>query len=403
MTKEAIAELDDSVTSLLPEPLRVMFINTSLEVGGAETLLVDLVRRLDRNGFAPEVCCLKSKGQLGEMLAAEMPVFSDLLRSKFDLRILGRLMRLFRERNIDAAITVGAGDKMFWGRLAARRAGVPVVASALHSTGWPDGVGRLNRMLTPLTDMFIAVAAPHGRHLVEREGFPEEKVTVIPNGVDVERFKPGPDNRQLRKQLQLPADAPLVGILAALRPEKNHAMFLQVANGVRRAIPSAHFLIIGDGLERPQLELLARDLGIVDCVHFLGTRGDVPDLLRLLDVLLLTSHNEANPVSILEGLACGKPVVATRVGSVPESVLDEQVGYLVEPGSVDAMARRVIELLRDSDLAAALGAAGRRHVVDHWSLERMVEGYEDLLTRLYLQKSRLRGDARQLQSAGAAL
>ncbi len=403
MTKAIIADSIDSTAYSPVEPLRVMFVNTSLEVGGAETLLVNLVRRLDRQRFAPEVCCLKSKGQLGEMLSVEVPVFSDLLRSKFDLRIFGRLTKLFRGRNIDAVITVGAGDKMFWGRLAARRAGVPVVASALHSTGWPDGVSRLNRLLTPLTDMFIAVAAPHGRHLVEREGFPETKVTVIPNGVDVERFKPGPDNPQLRKQLGVPADAPLVGILAALRPEKNHAMFLEVAASVRRAIPHAHFLIIGDGLERPKLEQLARDLGIDECVHFLGTRDDIPDLLRLLDVLLLTSHNEANPVSILEGLACGTPVVATRVGSVPESVLDEQVGYLVEPGSVDAMTRRVIELLSDPALAGALGAAGRQHVADHWSLERMVEGYEDLLTRLYLQKTRSRREARELQSARTKL
>ena len=176
-------------------------------------------------------------------------------------------------------------------------------------------------------------------------------------------------------------------------------MFLQVAAGVRRAVPAAHFLIIGDGPERPQLEQLAREIEVADCVHFLGTRNDVPDLLGLLDVLLLTSHNEANPVSILEGLSCGKPVVATRVGSVPESVLDEQVGYLVEPGSIDAMTRRVVELLRDPDLAQALGAAGRRHVVSHWSLERMVEGYEDLLTRLYLQKTESSRPTRQLHTS----
>jgi glycosyltransferase involved in cell wall biosynthesis len=368
-------------------PLRVMFVNTSLEVGGAETLLVNLVRRMDREHFAPEVCCLKEKGELGEMLAAEVPVFSDLLRWKYDLRILGRLARLFRARRIDAVVTVGAGDKMFWGRLAGRRARVPVVVSALHSTGWPDGVGRLNRWLSPLTDMFIAVAGPHGRYLIEREGFPAAKVCVIPNGVDVDRFRPRPADPRLRRQLGVPDDAPVAGILAALRPEKNHAMFLEVAARVRREIPAAHFLVIGDGLERPRLERRAAELAIADCVHFLGTRPDVPELLGLLDVLLLTSLNEANPVSILEGLACGKPVVATRVGSVGETVLDGEVGYLVESGSAEAMARRVAELFRDRPLAAALGTAGRKHVVDHWSVNRMVEGYEDLLSRLYQQKT----------------
>jgi glycosyltransferase involved in cell wall biosynthesis len=368
-------------------PLRVMFVNTSLEVGGAETLLVNLVRRMDRERFAPEICCLKERGELGELLAAEVPVFSNLLGGKYDLRILGRLTQLFRARGIDAVVTVGAGDKMFWGRLAARRARVTVIASALHSTGWPDGVGRLNRWLTPVTDMFIAVAEPHGRHLAERERFPAEKICVISNGVDVDRFRPRQADVQLRRQLGLTYNTPVAGILAALRPEKNHTMFLEVAERVLREIPAAHFLVIGDGLERPRLEQRAAELAIADRVHFLGARPDVPELLGLLDVLLLTSLNEANPVSILEGLACGKPVIATRVGSVGETVLDGEVGYLVESGSSEAMARRVVELFRDRSLAAALGAAGRQRVIDHWSVERMVEGYEDLLWRLYQQKT----------------
>ncbi len=386
------ASIDDPKLDVIASEralLRVMFVNTSLEVGGAETLLVNLVRRMDRERITPEICCLKEKGALGEMLADEMPVFSDLLGSKYDLRIVGRLTRLFRERRIDAVVTVGAGDKMFWGRLAARRARVPVVASALHSTGWPDGVGRLNRLLTPLTDMFIAVAEPHARYLVERERFPAEKVCVIPNGVDVDRFRPQPADPQLRRAIGLPDDAPVAGILAALRPEKNHSMFLEVAAGVLREIPAAHFLVIGDGAERPLLKRRAAELAIANRVHFLGTRPDIPGLLALVDVLLLTSLNEANPVSILEGLSCGKPVVATRVGSVPETVIDGENGYLVESGSVDAMSRRVVELFRDRPLAAALGAAGRRHVVEHWSVERMVEGYEELLLRLYGRKTAL--------------
>jgi glycosyltransferase involved in cell wall biosynthesis len=163
-------------------------------------------------------------------------------------------------------------------------------------------------------------------------------------------------------------------------------MFLEVAARVLKDVPAAHFLVIGDGALRPNLKRRAAELAIAERVHFLGTRPDIPELLALIDVLLLTSLNEANPVSILEGLACGKPVVATRVGSVPETVVDDEVGYLVESGSVAAMARRVVELFRDSCVAAALGAAGRRHVVAHWSVERMVDGYEDLLLRVYEKK-----------------
>ena len=128
-------------------------------------------------------------------------------------------------------------------------------------------------------------------------------------------------------------------------------------------------------------------LGLTDAVHFLGTRPDVPELLSLIDVVLLTSHIEANPVSILEALAVGKPVVATRVGSIAQSVLDREMGYLVEPGDASAMAGHVVELFRQPKLAAALGAAGRQHVVANWSLDRMVEGYEDLLCDLYRLKT----------------
>ena len=130
-------------------PLRVMFVITSMPVGGAEMLLVDLLRCLDRDRFVPQLCCLKELGPLGETLIGKVPLHYRLLAGKYDLRVLLRLKRLLASERIDAVVTVGAGDKMFWGRLAARWAGVPVVCSALHSTGWPDGIGRLNRLLTP--------------------------------------------------------------------------------------------------------------------------------------------------------------------------------------------------------------------------------------------------------------
>ena len=174
-------------------PLRVMFVITSMPVGGAETLLVNLIRRLDRSHFLPELCCLKELGPLGEVLAREIPAFDHLIVHKTDLRVFPRLAGCSAAGGSTPSITVGAGDKMFWGRLAARWARVPVVCSALHSTGWPDTVGRLNRMLTPITDAFIAVAAAHGRFLVDQLHFPAAKVHVIPNGIDVERFRQGGD------------------------------------------------------------------------------------------------------------------------------------------------------------------------------------------------------------------
>ena len=178
-------------------PLRVMFVITSMPVGGAESLLVELIRRLDRSRFLPELCCLKDLGPLGETLALEVPAHHGLLARKTDVSVLWRLAELMRRRRIDAVVTVGAGDKMFWGRLAARMAGVPVIASALHSTGWPDRVQFANRLLAPITDAFIAVAEPHGRYLAAHEGCTASKIRVIPNGVDAEALPAAASRRNV--------------------------------------------------------------------------------------------------------------------------------------------------------------------------------------------------------------
>ena len=372
-------------------PLRVMFVITCMPVGGAETLLVQLIRRMDRRRFAPELCCLKYFGPLGEVLAEEVPAFTGLLAHKVDFRVLWRLRRLMRRRRIDAVVTVGTGgDKMFWGRLAAWLAGVPVICSSLHSTGLPDHVEWLNRRLAPITDAFIAVARPHAGYLVENEGCPADRVRVIPNGVDVENYHPRWPDRSLACELALPQGAPVVGIVAALRPEKNHELLLRCAARIRRQVPEVRFLIVGDGPRRDALEALARELSLSEAVHFLGTRSDVPEVLSLIDVLVLTSHAEANPVSILEAMATEKPVVATRVGSVPETVLDGVTGYLAAPGDEAAISARVVQLLRDPGRAAAMGRAGREHVIAHWSVQHMVEGYQDLIAGIYRAKAQRR-------------
>jgi glycosyltransferase involved in cell wall biosynthesis len=367
-------------------PLRVMFLLTSMPIGGAERLLEQLVRRLDRDDFLPEIVCLKEPGPLGEQLAAKVPVHHDLLSHKFDLRIWPRLTRLLRNRQADVVITVGAGDKMFWGRLAARRVGVPVVISALHSTGWPDGIGRLNHLLTPMTDAFVAVADSHGAYLVCNENLPSAKVAVIPNGVDAERFAPVADTDDLRAELGIDSSDPVVALVAALRPEKNHELYLEVGRRVVQKYPSARFLVIGDGPRRQPLEELTQEMGIARNVLFLGSRNDVPDLLATCNMFVLTSHNEASPVSILEAMSVGRPVVASNVGSIRDVIRDGCNGFLVAPGDAQRFTERVIALIEDRSVAALVGKAARQTVVDGWSVDAMVLGYEQLITSIFASK-----------------
>ncbi len=365
-------------------PLRCMFVITSMPVGGAETLLVNLMRRMDGKLIRPEVICLKEPGPLGEQISGEYPVHSHLLAGKWDLGVLPRLARLLHRRRADVVVTVGAGDKMFWGRLAAHLAGVPVIASALHSTGWPDGVGRINRWLTRITDAFIGVADSHGEFLRDFEKFPAEKVRVIRNGVDCATFTPCPSARaEVRRELGLDDKTLLIGIVAALRAEKNHGMLVRSAAKLREKFPDAHWLIVGDGPERVSIESYAELLGINDRIHLLGTRHDTPRLVAALDVFTLCSLNEASPVSILEALACGVPAVSTEVGSVNESIVEGETGLLIPSGDADAMTEAVSRLLSNSELRQAMGTAGRKLVLRSGSLESMVEGYQRMALELY--------------------
>ena len=367
--------------------LRVMFVQTDMRVGGAEMITANVIRRLDRRRFAPELCCLKELGALGESLADEIPVHHGLLAGKYDLRVWPRLTGLLRRRKIDAVITVGAGDKMFWGRLAARYVGVPVVLSALHSTGWPDGVGRLNQMLTPITDSFIAVAETHGQFLAKNLKIDEGRVAVISNGVDTTRFAPYPDVVAVRRDLGIGPTDPVVGIVAALRPEKNHDLFLAMARQVVNQLPTARFLIIGDGPCHAAIQQRSCELGITEHVMMLGSRDDVPQLLAAMNVFALTSHIEANPVSILEAMSVGRPVVATNVGSIHEAVAEGQTGFLVPPGDADQFAERVLQLLHDPLVCESMGAEARKAVLDDWSIEAMVHGYERLIESTYARKT----------------
>jgi len=385
-------------------PLATAFLTTSMPVGGAETLLVNLVRRFDRQMIAPEIVCLKEPGPLGIELRSQCPVHERFLSCKWDLRVLPRLVRLFRSRQYQAIVTVGAGDKMFWGRCAARLAKTPVVLSALHSTGWPDHVTRLNRLLTPITDGFIAVAENHARHLIEVEKFPAAKVHTIRNGVDTDRFKPDALCREeLRAELGIASSTPLVGIVAALRPEKNHWMFLRVATRVVEKIPNARFLIVGDGAQRQSLEAEIARLNLQHTVCLLGNRADTPRLLAALDLFLLCSRNEASPVSILESLSSEVPVIATRVGSVPEMVVPGETGELVEIDDDQAMAEAAIKYLRCPRDRATHGRCGRARVIERGSLTTMVHDYTRLIETIHQMKKSAQTDRRIGSGVGQKL
>ncbi|MGA3086933.1 MAG: glycosyltransferase, partial [Thermodesulfobacteriota bacterium] len=230
-------------------PYKVMFLLTSLGIGGAERQLVQLLRRFSRADFEPVVVCLKEPGVLAaELVDLHIPVYNRLLSHKYDLRVLPRLISLIRKEQVHILWTRSLGDKMFWGRLAGKLARVPVILSSIHSMGKEEGqrsiLGPLNRALTPITDRFIAVSELQKRFLIEEEGLPSEKIVVIYNRIDLDRFRPTRRPKEVKHSLDIPDGVPVIGQVAKLRPEKGHRVLLSAVRQIQRQGAEAVILLI---------------------------------------------------------------------------------------------------------------------------------------------------------------
>ncbi len=370
------------------KPVTVLFLESSLRMGGTETVLSRLMERLDRSRVRPILCCLYEPGILGERLLRKgYPVLHNLASGRLDLALPAKLARLLLQERVDVLFMVNQPIVQFWGTWASLLARVPVRVAAIRSTGKINRIQRrlwVNRLTFPWTTRVTALSATHKAYLVSKEGIDPRKIEIIPNGVDVEAFRANGSASVLRDSFRLPHGAPVVAIVAMLRPEKDHATFLRAAAEVRRRVSDAHFLLVGEGAERSPLEALTRELGLEACVHFTGVRDDIPQVLGVSDLCALSSRPVVETLSnaVLEYMAAGKPVVATRVGSLPEQVEEGVTGFLVEPGDWREMAERMVRLLADRSLARRMGEAGRRKVTDEYSIEHMVREWEALFVRL---------------------
>lgn len=364
--------------------IRVAFVQGHLGVGGAERLVQGLVRRLDRARIEPLVVNLYEPGPIGEQLAAEgITVVSRLVRSRLDPRAGLRLSGVLRARGVDVAYVLDSALPMFWVGLGRRFSRRPRVVLGYHSTGrparsLPETLARLSAV--GVADRIVALAESHRRYLAADLGLPESRFDVVFSGVDLGRFDAVRPRAEARARAGLPADGPLAGIVAALRPEKHHALFLRAARRVLERLPGARFVVAGDGPERANVERERARLGLGDRVLMLGTRQDVPDLYRAFDVAVLSSHPvvETLPVTLLEAAASGTPAVATDVGSVRDVVADGETGFVVPPSDEGALAGRLGDLLADEPLRARMGRAARARAERAFDERDMLRRYEDL-------------------------
>ncbi|OZM79404.1 glycosyltransferase [Pseudonocardia sp. MH-G8] len=363
-----------------------MFVVPDLGTGGAERHVVTLAPALDPARFTVSVVCIGDEGALFTTLTRQ-GVPGRALHSRYRrLRALLGLIRIMRRERPDVVITRGYNADTL-GRIAAALTRVPRSVVWVHNSSdiTPRSPVRrvVYRLLDAVTSAYYGVAEVQRGYLVDQLGFPESKIEVIENGVDPARFRPPPPGERARvaRELGISPTGPTIGILAVLRPEKDHSTALHAMRTVLDEIPDARLVLIGDGPARGALEQLAEELGIARSVVFAGARSDVAPLLAVVDVVLLSSYTECFPLAVLEAMACGLPVVGTDVGGVPEMIDDGTTGRLVPPRDPRAMAEALIKLLRDPEPAAEMGRAARRRVEERFTLERSVRVAESTLLR----------------------
>jgi glycosyltransferase involved in cell wall biosynthesis len=361
------------------ESLRIEMVLPSLAVAGMETMTRDLACGLVRRGVRVGVTCLEEEGALADSLRAQgVPVtLVPCPGVAANFRPHAALRDHFAATGCDIVHTHNG----VWAKaaVAARAAGVPAIVNTLHgfAHGEPWYDDPLRWWAATNTDAVVAVSAPLRDHLVRKLRVPSARVSVLPNGIDMDRFAPGPRSGALRRRLGIPLDAPLVGTVARLDPVKNQRLLIDAFRRVLVQVPAAHLAFVGDGPLRADLEAQAHAAGVGHAVHFAGLFPDTAPVYRDLDLFALPSLSEGASISILEALASGTPVIATAVGGTIDLLADD-CGVLAPSGDEQALANAIERLLSDPERRASLARSGRAKVSTTYSLDAMVDAYEAL-------------------------
>jgi sugar transferase (PEP-CTERM/EpsH1 system associated) len=353
----------------------------TLSLGGSERLACDLATRSRAAGVRPSVCALDIGGPFTmELARAGVPYWVMRRRAGFDWRLIPRIFRLVL-RYRPAVVQTHHLTPLIYAALGARAAGARIVhVEHEHFTfGRPRAVRRLRR-LSRLCDRVVAAGEGVGEFLAEEVGVSRKRLQVIRNGVDVGLYSPVA--RRPRSSAGLDDGDRVIGHVARLAPEKDQATLLRAVARLMPGRPKLRLLIVGEGVQAGELRELARTLGIAGRVCFAGARSDVRDLLPLVDVFALSSVREGLPLTVLEAMACGRPVVATDVGELAAAVVPGVTGWLVPPSDPPALADALAAVVDDCGRAEAMGQAARVRVEAEFSLERTVREYERVWTHV---------------------
>ena len=358
------------------EPTKVVHIVEDLRTGGLEKMVRHVVVSLDRARFEPEVWCLARGGDIAEELSArgvkvEIGAMGRRPSPAFLLRLAARL------RGAHAGVVHCHGyTACTAGRAAALLARTPRVFAHVHTQGvWLEArQRRIERVLSLFSTKIVCVSEAVRDFVVREEGIPRERTTVIYNGIP---DPPLPERESSRRRLGIPADARVLGCVASLEPHKGHAVLIEAVRAARTGLRDIVLLVVGDGALRGQLEGRARDAGIATV--FAGRMENVGPALAAMDaVALLSLEREGLSLALLEAMAASKPLIASRVGGLPEVVEDGVNGLLCGAGDAPGAARCILRILGDTGGGRAMGEAGRRKFLERFTLGKMVSAIEHL-------------------------
>jgi glycosyltransferase involved in cell wall biosynthesis len=373
----------------------VAFCIDNMGIGGTELNALRTAERLDDSRFDVSVICLQDRGPLLERYREQGISVVTLplprLHGLTALRQGARLARYLATQHVDVVHSHDVYNNIFataWARVVR----TPVV---IASRRWWDDVPRtalriVNQYAYRFADCVIANSKTVAELLVRDDHVRSDRVAVVSNFVDESAFAPPAHAARstILGDLGVPPGSLVVGCVAGLRPVKDHESLIRAIASLRPRWPSLHLVLIGDGEARPLLERLTRQLGLTAAVHFAGIKPNEPNLHHLFDVSVLCSSSEAFPNSIVEAMAAGKPVVATRVGGIVDAVVDRQTGILVPPGTPTAVAGAIEQLLMAPGLRRQLGEAAARRARAQFHANRVLPSLESLYDRLLSTRAR---------------
>ncbi len=379
--------------------IKVVHIITKLELGGAQENTLYTVSHLDKNKFIP-ILITGSEGLLiddAKRLGIETHFLPSLVReinpvkdiqALLDIRRL--LLSIKRSSQLPIIVHTHSSKAGIIGRWAAFFAGIPVAIHTYHGYGFNDYQSFLKRGLfiflerltAKITTRFIAVSKNNIEKGIYAEIFRSNGVELIRSGIDISEFSDIKiDKAKKKKELGIEPDKPLVGMIACFKPQKAPLDFIKAAHLVHQKMPDVRFIVAGDGDLRPAMEDLINSLGLKDKIRLLGFRRDIPEIMKCLDVFVLTSLWEGLPRVILQAFAAGIPVVATAVDGSSEVVKNGVNGFLVKPGDVEGIAEKIVNILQKPE-DFKFKISDFKSILNEFDIDLMVKKQEELYERL---------------------